>query len=408
MVVRRPADNRADRDTGVTGVRRRLVPLGAAVILAVIGAVEIFLDDGFSAEPTTPVAALAVVVAGTALAAWLPIIGAAVVAGAFPVVVVGGLNGPTGAGLFGFFLAPGWAGYRADPRRSWLAPLAAQLMASLGTWGAGRAAGSTVGSLGAMAWENLFFGLLCWGAWGVGLLARRLRHRATLLARLAAALEAERDAREHAILVEERQRIARDMHDAVAHSVSVMVLQLGAIRSTLPPDTAQAEMMRDVERLGRESVQELRALVGILRDTAASEPVRNPSLARADDLIADVRAAGLPVELAVEGDVGRLPAAVDVSAYRILQEALANVLRHAGTVPTRVAVQQTDDRLSLRVDNDPPPADQGQRLPAGGPGGHGLVGMRERVSVYGGSLTVGPRPEGGFGVHAAFPITVSS
>jgi len=389
-------------------VRRRVVPLGAAVVLAVIGTVEIWLDDAFSAAPVTPAVALAVVVAGTALAAWLPIAGAAVVAAAFPVVVLGGLNGPTGAGVIGFFLAPGWAGYRADPRRSWLAPLTAQLMASLGTWAAGRAAGSTVGSLGAMAWENLFFGLLCWGAWGVGLLAGRLRHRARLLARLAAALEAERDAREHAILVEERQRIARDMHDAVAHSISVMVLQLGAIRSTLPDDTAQAAMMRDVERLGRESVHELRALVGILRDSAASEPVRNPSLTRAEDLVAEVRAAGLPVDLAVEGDVGRLPPAVDVSAYRILQEALANVLRHAGTVPTRVAVHHVDDRLSVRVDNDAPLPGQGQRPPApSGPGGHGLVGMRERVAVYGGSLTVGPRPDGGFGVHAAFPIVVA-
>jgi signal transduction histidine kinase len=198
------------------------------------------------------------------------------------------------------------------------------------------------------------------------------------------------------------------MHDAVAHSISVMVLQLGAIRSTLPDGTAQAGMMRDVERLGRESVQELRALVGILRDSAASEPVRNPSLTRAEDLIAEVRAAGLPVELAVQGDVGRLPAAVDVSAYRILQEALANVLRHAGPVPTRVAVHHGDDRLSLRIDNDAPPPGQGERPPAArGPGGHGLVGMRERVSVYGGSLTVGPKPDGGFGVHAAFPIVVA-
>nr|BFE73837.1 sensor histidine kinase [Actinoplanes digitatis] len=326
------------------------------------------------------------------------------VAAAFPIVVAGGLNGPTGAGVLSFFLAPGWAGYRGNPRRSWLAPLSAQLMASLGTWVASRATGSTVGGLGAIAWENLFFGLLCWGAWGVGLLARRLRHRATLLARLAEAMEAERDAREHAILVEERQRIARDMHDVVAHSISVMVLQLGAIRSTLPPDTAQAEMMRNVERLGRESVRELRALVGMLRDAASNEPVRNPSLARADELVAEVRAAGLPVDLTVDGDIAELPAALDVSAYRILQEALANVLRHAGTVPTRVVVHRAGDRLGLTIDNDPPPGARPDRDPTAGPGGHGLVGMRERVSVYGGRLAAGPRPDGGYGVDAVFPI----
>jgi signal transduction histidine kinase len=380
------------------------VPLSAAGLLAVIGIAEITLDGAFSAHPGTPAAALAVVVAGTALAAWVPVTGAAVVAGAFPIVVAGGLNGPTGAGVLSFFLAPGWAGYRADPRRSWLAPLFAQLMASLGTWVAGHAPGSTMHGLGAMAWENLFFGLLCWGAWGVGLLARRLRHRAGLLARLTAALEAERDAREHAILVEERQRIARDMHDAVAHSISVMVLQLGAVRSTLPADTPQADMMRNVERLGRESVQELRALVGMLRDSALTEAVRKPSLERASELVAEVCAAGLPVELTVDGAVHGLPPALDVSAYRVLQEALANVLRHAGSVPTRVAVRNAGDRLSLAVDNDPPP----EPPPATtGSGGHGHVGMRERVSVYGGSLTVGPRPDGGYGVLATFPIEVA-
>ena len=143
----------------------------------------------------------------------------------------------------------------AARRRPGRRPSAAQLMASLGTWIAARAAGSTVSGVAAMAWENLFFGVLCWGAWGVGLLARRLRDRAELLARLTTALDAERDAREHAVVAEERQRIARDMHDAVAHSISVMVLQLGAVRATLPPGTPQAEMLQGVERLGRESVR---------------------------------------------------------------------------------------------------------------------------------------------------------
>ncbi|WP_432985517.1 sensor histidine kinase [Dactylosporangium sp. CA-233914] len=371
---------------------RMIVPWAAAAALAVIGVAEILLDSGFSAAPAAPAAALAVVVLGAALAARFAIVGAAIVATAFPIAVAGGLNGPTGAAVLGFFLAPGWAGYHR--RGSWPAPLAAQLMASLGTWIAGRAAGSSVAGLGAMAWENLFFGSLCWGAWGVGILARRLRARADLMARLAAAVEAERDAREHAAVVEERQRIARDMHDAVAHSISVMVLQLGAVRATLPTGTPQAEMLAGIERLGRESVQELRTLVGVLRE-APSTP--QPSLARAGELVEDVRAAGLPVSLTLDGDLAAVPRPVDISAYRVLQEALTNVLKHAGHVSTDVTVRATGKAVTVTVDNAP-------GTPGGdGPPGHGLTGMRERVAVFGGTLAAGPRTDGGFTVRAEFP-----
>jgi signal transduction histidine kinase len=274
-------------------------------------------------------------------------------------------------------------------------------MASLGTWIAAQAAGSTVSGVAAMAWENLFFGLLCWGAWGVGLLARRLRDRAELLARLATALDAERDAREHAAVTEERQRIARDMHDAVAHSISVMVLQLGAVRATLPPGTPQAEMLEGVERLGRESVRELHTLVGILRDTSTATTAPQPSLARAEDLVAEVRAAGLPVDLTVDGDLTGLPRAQDISAYRVLQEALTNVLRHAGTAATNVHLQRTADRVSLTVDNALGAAVVQES------GGHGLIGMRERVAVFSGTLTAGARP-GGYTVRAVFPLGTPS
>ncbi|MEU0558820.1 histidine kinase [Dactylosporangium sp. NPDC006015] len=403
--------------------RAALLPWAAAVTLAVIGVAEILLDSAFSAAPAVPAAALATVVAGTALAGRFPIAGSAIVAAAFPVAVAGGLNGPTGAAVLGFFLAPGWAGYQraaswppdtSRPSRfwsagSWPAPLAAQLMASLGTWIAGRAAGSTIGGLAAMAWENLFFGLLCWGAWGVGLLARRLQDRAELLARLTTALDAERDAREHAIVAEERQRIARDMHDAVAHSISVMVLQLGAVRATLPAGTPQAEMLQGVERLGRESVRELHTLVGILRDTP-DLLVAQPSIARAEELVAELRAAGLPVELTVDGDLTGVPRAQDISAYRVLQEALTNVLRHAGTAATSVHLHRATDRLTLTVDNvlpNPAPSAAAPSAPALDGGGHGLIGMRERIAVFSGTLTAGARP-GGFTVRASFPLGTAS
>ncbi|GAA4262860.1 hypothetical protein GCM10022255_102170 [Dactylosporangium darangshiense] len=375
-----------------------------AAALALIGTAEILLDAQFSAAPATPAAALAAVAGGMLLGAWRPITGAAVVSLAFPISVVGGLDGPTGAAVLGFFVAPGWAGYR-KAQASWPAPLAVQLMASLGTWVAGRAAGSSVAGLGSQAWENLFFGLLCWGAWGVGLLARRLRERADLLARLNTALDAEREAREHAAVAEERRRIARDMHDAVAHSISVMVLQLGAVRSTLAAGTAQAEMMEGIERLGRESVHELRALVGILRDAEATGPAPQPTLGRAAELVAEVRAAGLPIELTVDGELGGIPRPQDISAYRVLQEALSNVLRHAGPAPTTVYLRREPGRVSVLVDNE-------AQNPAGGtagasPGGHGLIGMRERVAAFSGTLSAGPRP-GGFTVQAVFPLGTES
>jgi signal transduction histidine kinase len=393
-------------------MHRTIVPWAAAATLAVIGVAEIVLDSAFSAAPAVPAAALLAVVAGAAVTGRLPIAGTVVVALAFPIAVAGGLNGPTGAAVFGFFLAPGWAGYRRAAA-SWPAPLAAQLMASLGTWIAGRAAGSSVSGVAAMAWENLFFGVLCWGAWGVGLLARRLRDRAELLARLATALDAERDAREHAVVAEERQRIARDMHDAVAHSISVMVLQLGAVRSTLPPGTPQADMLEGVERLGRESVRELRTLVGVLRDTTTATTAPQPSLARAEDLVAEVRAAGLPVRLTVDGDLTGMPRAQDISAYRVLQEALTNVLRHAGTAETSVHVGRTPDRVTVTVDNTAGTAQAtvdnaaGTAQVTGGSGGHGLIGMRERVAVFSGTLTAGPRP-GGYTVEAVFPLGTTS
>ncbi|WP_433086867.1 sensor histidine kinase [Dactylosporangium sp. CA-052675] len=373
----------------------KLVPGGLAAALAVIGAAEILLDEQFSAAPAAPAAALAAVVGGMALGAWRPVAGSAVVGLAFPIAVLGGLHGPTGAAVLGFVAAPGWAGFRVA-RWSWRAPLALHLLASAGTWVAGRAAGSTVSGLGAQAWENLFFGLLAWGAWGGGLVARRLRDRAELLARLNAALDAEREARAHAAVAEERQRIARDMHDAVAHSISVMVLQLGAVRSTLPAGTPQAEMLAGAERLGRESVREMRALVGLLRDPAAPEP----TLARAEELVGEVRAAGLPVTLTVEGDLAGLPRTLDISAYRVLQEALTNVLRHAGPVPTTVLLRREPERVSLLVDNE---AGHGT---ADASSGFGLLGMRERVAASSGTLRAGARA-GGFTVEAEFPLVLA-
>ncbi|MGY1709256.1 sensor histidine kinase [Geodermatophilus sp. SYSU D00758] len=369
-------------------LRTVAVPWGGAAVVLLVGVAE-FVLDARSPGVSATAAVLALVAVAGALAPWTPV-GAAVVVGlTFPAGAALGLDGPNGAQLFALLLSTGWAGSQEPPRRSWPAPAADQALAT---------AGILLWAPPGQAWENLFFSLLLWAAWAVGLLTRRSRERAERLGRLAARLDAEREVAEATAVAAERARIARDVHDSVAHSVSVMVLQVGALRTTLDPADRAAPVLAGVERIGREAVDELRGLVGLLREEqGVAAP---PSLARVPELVEEVRAAGLPVELAVHGDPGDLPQAVEVSAFRVLQEALSNVLRHAGPVPTAVSVHHGPAALVLCVE------DHGAGPVAGspGPGGHGLLGIRERVAVLGGSVDAGPRPGGGFRLQARFPL----
>jgi signal transduction histidine kinase len=170
----------------------------------------------------------------------------------------------------------------------------------------------------------------------------------------------------------------------------------------LDPASRTAEVLHGVERLGRQAVDELRGLVGVLREIPDGPPTPAPSLARVAELLDEVRAAGLPVELEVHGEPHELPQALDVSAYRVLQEALSNVLRHAGRVPTAVSLRHDPAALVVQVEDSGPtgPAPD----PTDGPGGHGLLGIRERVALFGGAVEAGPRPEGGFRLSARFPL----
>ena len=188
-----------------------------------------------------------------------------------------------------------------------------------------------------------------------GRLVSRERERSAQLVELTALLDAQRETAAQAAAQEERTRIAREVHDAVAHSVSVMTLQIGGLRRQLGEALADRPQEREVllglERLGRETVEELRSLVGILREPghtdSSTAPV--PSLSRAEDVVADVRAAGLDVELEVRGTPLELPRALDLSAYRILQEALTNVLRHAPGSRARVLVDYARDAVDITV-----------------------------------------------------------
>jgi signal transduction histidine kinase len=198
---------------------------------------------------------------------------------------------------------------------------------------------------------------------------------------------------------DERRRIAREMHDVVAHSVSVMVVQAGGARRILEQDPARAvEAAGRIEDVGRAALAEMRRLLGVLgHEDDGRAP--QPTLRELDALVERSRAAGLPVDLTVTGDPRPLPAGMDLAAYRVVQEALTNAIKYSGAAPTEVAVRWEPETLELAI------ADRGAvfRGPAG-EGGHGLVGMEERVRLYDGELRAGPRRGGGFEVVARLPL----
>jgi signal transduction histidine kinase len=238
-------------------------------------------------------------------------------------------------------------------------------------------------------------------AWGAGHAVRTRSRLTEELHEAAARAEEDHETELAHAAAEERRRIAREMHDVVAHSVSVMVVQAGGARRILDHDPARAvEAAAHIEDTGRAALVEMRRLLGVLHHGEETDAERAPApgLGRLDALVARSRAAGLPVELTVEGAPRSLPAGLDLAAYRVLQEGLTNAIRYAGTAPTDVVVRWGEDRLELTV------ADRGPGPSLGDGRGHGLVGMRERMRLYGGELQTGLRDGGGFEVRAQIPL----
>jgi len=247
-------------------------------------------------------------------------------------------------------------------------------------------------------WISFFFA----AAWLAGrAFATRAQQTRELRARVRAAERARAEAENRAATAE-RARIAQELHDVVAHSVSVMVVQASGVRRLLKDDQArEREALESVEQTGRQALSEMRRMLGVMRsgeERPAAALAPQPGLDHLDRLIEQVEEAGLPVKLTVEGTRMPLSPGVDLSAYRIVQEGLTNALKHARGANTEVTVRYGDDAVEVAIEDDGPGAKNGTEL------GHGLVGMRERVALYGGTLEAGPRPQGGFVLRARLPV----
>jgi len=243
---------------------------------------------------------------------------------------------------------------------------------------------------------------LLWWA-GAIVLGRTLRDRQALVELLrerSSRLERDRERDLAAAAADERARIARELHDVIAHTVSLIVVQAGAERRVLEPGQERTrETLEAIESSGREALRELRRLLGILRVPAAERLAPQPSLAAVPDLLREARAAGQAVEFHETGTPVHLDSGLDLSAYRILQEALTNARKHAPGAAVAITLAWSDGKLGVEV------VDQGSAVAVGADGaGHGLIGMRERALMYGGQIEAGPAPQGGYRVRAELPI----
>ncbi len=259
----------------------------------------------------------------------------------------------------------------ADRRRS----LVALVVAELGVVATGLPDFRRVGGIAP-------FGLMVLGAWIVGRMAARYRLQAELLAQQ-----------------QERMRIARELHDIVAHSMGVITVQAGYGHLVIDdqPDEARAALAT-IEQTGRQTLAELRGLLGVLRSDEQAELAPVPGLAQLDELVTQTAKAGVRVNLAIRGVQADLPAGLELSAYRIVQEALTNVVKHASTATADATIEYRTDELSIEV------VDHGSGCADVPRSGHGLAGLQERVTLYGGTLQAGPLPDKGFQVLARLPL----
>ena len=238
-------------------------------------------------------------------------------------------------------------------------------------------------------------------SWVAGFALRERAEQAEAAEVRASLAERERDAAARIAVAEERVRIARELHDIVAHAVSVMVLQVGAVRHKLPDALAEdSDALRGVEQAGRTALAEMRGLLAAMRrDGEEAELTPQPGLDGLDSLLEEIGRAGLPVQLHVDGEPVALPRGIDLSAYRIVQEGLTNALKHARASNAEVTVRYRPDELQIEV------RDNGEGSSTSNGLGHGLVGVRERVKIYGGQMSAGSANGSGFILSTRLPLS---
>lgn len=379
-----------------------MAEFGPAVAFTLLSQFEVWAGPiphmGGSLRGPKPVLSvvLLLISAGLALRLRYPLLAVGLAMGPFGVhEIVNHFFGPGGPNLFEAFLSQVFIVYstaaNTSGRRTYIG---AAIIIGFQLLGYGP---TLPGSFDQAFGEWVFYAI----AWALGKTLRLRALRGDRLEARTAQLEAQREVQIQAAVTDERARIARELHDIVAHSVSLMVLQAGAARQALErePQKARAPLL-SVEATGRSAMSELRRLVGMLRQPGDEEQLApQPSLRHLDLLVAQMREAGLKVELDTQGTFDAIPPGVDLSAYRIAQEALTNALKHSGASQVDLKVGSDGGAVEVTVeDNGRGASGNGMAV-----GGHGLIGMRERVNLFGGRFEAGRREDGGFRVFARLP-----
>ena len=371
--------------------RRQLIDVGLPLLLAVAASVELAANDVHAPLPVLVLFAL-----GTTLPlAWrrqAPLVVLIVVLGSLAIADAGyNVADEASVPFVGVLLACYASGAYTSARDG---RIAGGILAAMVVLMAVAIGEDVLG-------DALFIGGILFAVWGTAVVVRSRQELAGALAARTVELEHEREENAKLAVAEERARIARELHDVVAHNLSIMVVQAGAERRALGAERPEtSDVLATIEDTGRAAMAEMRRLLGMLRrsdDELALAP--QPSLRHLDALVAQVSEAGLPVDLRIEGEPRPLAPGIDLSAYRIVQEALTNALKHAGPARARVTVRYGDNELDIEIADDG--AGAADEAPAGG---HGLVGMRERVALFGGDLAAGAKRGGGYAVRARLPL----
>jgi signal transduction histidine kinase len=370
--------------------RRRLIDIGLPLALAVAATIEVATSTAID----VPWAIAALFALGTTLPLlWrrrAPLVVLVVVMASIVVADATYDIADNAASPFGGLLVAAYAtGAYTSRRDGWIGG------GLIGAMAIGMAVSNGEDAVG----DALFIGGILYAVWGAAMIVRSRQELARALAARTVELEHEREENAKLAVAEERARIARELHDVVAHNLAMMIMQAGGERRVIGSERPQTTaVLETIEDTGRTAMAEMRRLLGMLRSDDELALAPQPSLRYLDDLVAQVRDAGMPVDLRIEGDPRPLAPGIDLSAYRIVQEALTNALKHAGPARARVTVRYGKRELDIEITDD------GAGGANGGPGGHGLVGMRERVALFGGNLAAGQRLDGGYAVRARLPL----